>query len=246
MRTFRKHLTYANVMSTVFVFLLLAGGTAIAAKQLGKKTVGAKQLKSSAVTTAKIKKAAVTKAKLKDGAVDATKLADNSVTATKIVDGAVTGAKIAAGSTGFSQRVGTLRKSEVVPITGPAPYPLGSITQNAGEDHQYIGSVEFEFAASCIQPRTAIVYLLLDAANPAAPVPSDFGGIAFLQDTGAGTVRKRVEMNPFPGLGSGLYRTAPAATKTRKFDLLLVAGACSGGGSGVSLTGVTLNAIGTK
>jgi hypothetical protein len=242
----RMRLTYANVMSTLFVFLLLAGGTAIAAKQLGKKTVGAKQLKSNAVTTPKIKKAAVTKAKIKDGAIDATKLADGSVTTTKIVDGAVTAAKIAAGSTVFSQRVASLRKSEVVPFAGPAPYPLGSLTQNAGEIHQYLGSVEFEFAASCIQPRSAAVYLLLDAPNPAAPFPSDFAGIAVAQDTGAGTVRKRSDISPFPGLGSGLYRTAPAAATTRKFDLFLVAGSCGGGGSGVSLTGVTLNAIGTK
>jgi hypothetical protein len=243
---FRGNLTYANVMATLFVFLILAGGTAIAAKQLGKKTVGAKQLKPNAVTTAKIKKAAVTKAKIKDGAIDSTKLADSSVTTTKIADGAVTAAKIAAGSTGFSQRVGSVRKTEVVPITGGAPYPLGSFPQNAGEIHQYAGSVEFEFAASCIQPRSAVVYLLLDSPNPAAPFPTDFAGIAVAQDSGAGTVRKRSEIAPFPGLGSGLYRTAPASATTRKFDLFLVAGSCGGGGSGVSLTGVTLNATGTK
>jgi hypothetical protein len=32
----RNRLTYANVMSTLAVFLILAGGTALAAGQLGK------------------------------------------------------------------------------------------------------------------------------------------------------------------------------------------------------------------
>ena len=65
----RGRLTYANVMTTIGVFLLLAGGTALAAKELAKNSVGAKQLKANAVTSAKIKKAAVTKAKLGNNAV---------------------------------------------------------------------------------------------------------------------------------------------------------------------------------
>jgi hypothetical protein len=51
-----KRITYANVMSSIAVFLVLGGGAAIAAGQLGKNSVGSKQLKRNAVTTAKIKK----------------------------------------------------------------------------------------------------------------------------------------------------------------------------------------------
>ncbi len=61
----RKHLSYANVMSTVAVFLLL-GGSAYA---LAKHSVGTKQLKNKAVTTKKIKNGAVTGAKLAPGSV---------------------------------------------------------------------------------------------------------------------------------------------------------------------------------
>ena len=122
MKSIRTRLTYANVISTLGVFLLLAGGTAIAAKQLGKKTVGTKQLKTNAVTTAKIKKGAVTKAKIADGAIDSTKLADGAVTGAKIADGAVTGAKIAAGSTVFSQRVARLRSNATVPFEAGTVY----------------------------------------------------------------------------------------------------------------------------
>jgi len=65
LKQIRKRLTYANVMSSIAVFLVIGGATAFAA--LGKNTVGSKQLKSNAVTTKKIKKEAVTAKKVKKG-----------------------------------------------------------------------------------------------------------------------------------------------------------------------------------
>jgi hypothetical protein len=70
----RKRLTYANVMSSLAVFLVL-GGAAFAAAQLPKNSVGSKQLKKNAVTTAKIKKDAVTGAKVKNGSLAASDFA---------------------------------------------------------------------------------------------------------------------------------------------------------------------------
>jgi len=58
MKLVRKRLTYANVMSSIAVFFVVAGGTAFAASQLGKESVGTSQLKKEAVSLAKIKKAA--------------------------------------------------------------------------------------------------------------------------------------------------------------------------------------------
>jgi hypothetical protein len=80
----RKRFTYANVMSSLAVFLVLGGATAIAAKQIGKNTVGPKQLKAKAVTTAKIKKEAVTTNKLKKDAVNGSKVKDGSLTGADI------------------------------------------------------------------------------------------------------------------------------------------------------------------
>jgi hypothetical protein len=57
LKRLRGHLTYANVMATIAVFLVLAGGTAFAATQLGKESVGTNQLKKEAVTPAKLSKA---------------------------------------------------------------------------------------------------------------------------------------------------------------------------------------------
>jgi hypothetical protein len=64
MHRIRGKLTYANVISTLALFLVLAGGSAIAAGQLGKNSVGSKQLKPDAVTAAKIKDGAITPAEL--------------------------------------------------------------------------------------------------------------------------------------------------------------------------------------
>jgi hypothetical protein len=54
MSRIRRSLTYSNVISTVCLVLLVGGGTAFAASQLGKETVGARQLKKEAVTPAKL------------------------------------------------------------------------------------------------------------------------------------------------------------------------------------------------
>jgi hypothetical protein len=108
LKQIRKRLTYANVMSSLAVFLVLGGATALAAGHLGKNTVGTKQLKKNAVTTAKIKKNAVNAAKLgagsvtgeklAAGAVSGDKLADNSVNNGKLADGAVSTSKLADNS----------------------------------------------------------------------------------------------------------------------------------------------------
>jgi hypothetical protein len=81
----RKRLTYANVMSSIAVFLVLGGATAFAASK-----ITAKQLQSNSVTTAKIKKNAVTASKIKN----------NSITTSKVANGAITGAKLNLGTVG--------------------------------------------------------------------------------------------------------------------------------------------------
>ncbi len=74
MKLLRSKLTYANIISTLCLFLLLGGGAAVAADQLAKNSVGTKQLKGNAVTSAKIKNGAVTSAKIKDGAITGAKV----------------------------------------------------------------------------------------------------------------------------------------------------------------------------
>lgn len=74
MKQITKRVTYANVMSTIAVFLVLGGATAVAATTLGKNSVGTNQLKKNAVTTAKLRNNAVTAAKIKNGAITGSKI----------------------------------------------------------------------------------------------------------------------------------------------------------------------------
>ena len=110
MNQIRKRLTYANVMSTIAVFLMLGGATAFAASKkinggrikagtiktgkLAKEAVATGKIKLGAVTESRIADGAVTEGKIGDAAVTTNKLADNAVTEPKIADNAVTTGKI--------------------------------------------------------------------------------------------------------------------------------------------------------
>jgi hypothetical protein len=91
----RKRLTYANVMSSLAVFLILGGATAFAATK-----IGANQLKANSVKTGKIVKEAITTSKIKKNAVNSSKIANGAVTTDKIANDAVTSAKVNEGSLG--------------------------------------------------------------------------------------------------------------------------------------------------
>ncbi len=56
---FRPRLSYANVMASIAVFLVLGGG-AYAATALPKNSIGAKQLKNGSITAAKLSASAKT------------------------------------------------------------------------------------------------------------------------------------------------------------------------------------------
>jgi hypothetical protein len=94
MKRFLPRPTYANVVSTLCLFLLLGGASAFAATKLAKNSVGSTQIKKSAVVTAKIKNAAVTNSKLADNAVSSGKITDAAVTTSKLADAAVTTSKL--------------------------------------------------------------------------------------------------------------------------------------------------------
>ena len=244
---FRKRLTYANVMSTVGVFLLLAGGTAIAAKQLGKKTVGAKQLKSNAVTTAKIKKAAVTKAKIKDGAIDATKLADGSVTTRRSST-----ARSPARNRRRQHRLLAARRAAraqcdgVVASRPPPPIRSARYTQNAGEDTQAMGALRRQVrGVAARRPRSAVAYLLMDAANPLAPGPGELVGFAVGEDKSAGAGDAAIRLRPVPAGLASMNRTAPPSAVPHTFSILLLGGGCTAG-TGVDVVGALVDVIGTK
>jgi len=110
----RTRLTYANVMSSIAVFLILGGATAFAAKKVGSNEIKGNsittgKIKKEAVTAGKIKKEAVTTSKIKNDAVTTSKIKNDAVTTSKIKNDAVTGAKVQDGSlTSVDLAAGTL------------------------------------------------------------------------------------------------------------------------------------------
>lgn len=124
MKQVRARLSYANVMSTLAVFLVIGGATAIAAK-VPRHSVGPRQLKANAVTTLKIKANAVTTRKIKKNAVTTAKIKDVAVNGEKVAEGAIDFSKLAAGTNAIATAAGG---PVVADGATPAAIPLTGTT----------------------------------------------------------------------------------------------------------------------
>ena len=146
MQKILKRLSYANVMSTLAVFLVLGGGAAYAAKKIGSH-----ELRGGAVTTAKIKRNAVTRSKIKAKAISTAKIANGAVTNGRLANGSVSLEKLApgfvapaaerlshaanissggvvlAGSVGISQANVTHPSTGFYCFSGLTPAPVGGV-----------------------------------------------------------------------------------------------------------------------
>ncbi len=157
MQQIRKRLTYANVMSSIAVFLVLGGASAYAAKKIGSH-----ELRGGAVTTAKIKRNAITRSKVKASAISTAKIAPAAVTGAKLADDSLSPEKLApgfiapaaeklshaanvsaggvvlAGSLGISQANVTHPSTGFYCFAGFAPAPVGGVAtvdySEAGEN----------------------------------------------------------------------------------------------------------------
>lgn len=94
----RPRLTYANVVSTLALFVAVGGAGAYAASHLPPKSVGEPELRPGAVTAEKLRKNAVIAPKIKALAVKQGKIANDAVSAAKLENGAVGGEKLAEGA----------------------------------------------------------------------------------------------------------------------------------------------------
>ncbi len=122
MKQLKRHLTFANVMSMLAVFLLLGGAGAYAAQKNTQK-IGSTQIKASAVTTNKIKNGAVSNSKLAATSVSTDKLVDGSVANSKLADGSVTTSKLAGDAvTGDKVNESTLSEVPSANSANPAVF----------------------------------------------------------------------------------------------------------------------------
>lgn len=102
MNRLKQHLTVANVISCLALFVALSG-VAVAAGKIGPGAVKATNLAKEAVTNPKLKKQAVTSGKIKNGNVNAADLATGAVINSKLAKKAVTNAKLGNEAVGTSK-----------------------------------------------------------------------------------------------------------------------------------------------
>jgi hypothetical protein len=102
MKFLRGKLTYANVIATLALFLVLGGG-AYAAARLPKNSVGTEQIRNGAVSGAKIRSDAITGGKVKNGTLLAQDFASGQLPAGPVGPNGPTGP---AGKTGKAGPMG--------------------------------------------------------------------------------------------------------------------------------------------
>lgn len=155
MKQIRKRLTYANVMSSIAVFLALGGAAAVAAQQLPRNSVGPRQLQPRAVKTGyidrnavrvgKIALEAVRAGKLSKNAVPTNRLRDNAVASEKIANGAVTAGKLGpiltvAGTFAVGAKSGVSNQTVACPA---GTLLIGGGAEIAGEETAIRQSIKF-------------------------------------------------------------------------------------------------------
>jgi hypothetical protein len=176
----RQRLTYANVMSSIAVFLILGGATAFAATKIGANEIKANSIKTGkivkeAVTAGKIKNSAITNSKIADNAVTTTKIADNAVTTTKIADNAVTGTKIVDNAvTGTKIANGAVSAGKLAADAQPTPVAAFQVN---GSNGALLGAT----------PGVVVLRIGTGAYCVGVPFVAKGGAVSTRGDTAAGT-----------------------------------------------------------
>ncbi len=244
MRMLANRLTYANVVSTLALFLVLSGGVALAAHQFARHSVGAPQLKSNAVTTAKIKANAVTTRKLKPLAVSDVKLKDGAVTTEKLFNGAVTTEKMDLHDVPFTRVSDRLRGGSVIPLEDELQvYPLSGseYTQAAEELDSYAGEIRVTIPAKCTPPRAVHAYILVNPKDPSKPAEGEILATANFEDLDSGALSQTIELQPNPKQSLSFE----PGTATRQTVDLVAAATCSSG-SGVIASSGAVDVLATR
>lgn len=92
-----KHLTFANVISCIALFMALSGAAFAAKTTLGNKAVKTKNLANGAVTALKLRNGAVTNLKLANGAVTGVKIAPGTIGSSQLANGSIRSGQLGGG-----------------------------------------------------------------------------------------------------------------------------------------------------
>jgi hypothetical protein len=102
MERIRRHMSFANVISVIALFVAL-GGASYAAVSLPKNSVGAKQIKKRAVRGKHINRNAVSASKIQGNSISSSKIADGSVFGADLADNSVGSGELADNSVGSGE-----------------------------------------------------------------------------------------------------------------------------------------------
>ncbi len=97
MKQLSKHLTFANAVSCIALFVALSGAAYAATTTLGKKSVKTQNLANGAVTTLKLRGGSVTNLKLRNGAVTGNKIAQGTIGSSLLANGSVRSEQLGGG-----------------------------------------------------------------------------------------------------------------------------------------------------
>jgi trimeric autotransporter adhesin len=99
----KKHLSFANVVACIALFVALGGSAVAVTAMLPKKSVKTRHLAQGVVTTTKLRNGAVTAAKIRNGAVTAAKIGAGAVGSTQLADGGIRSADLGGGVVTFTK-----------------------------------------------------------------------------------------------------------------------------------------------
>lgn len=126
MQWIRSHLSFANLVSLMALFIAL-GGTTYAAVTLPKNSVGAKQIKKNGVSASEIKRNAVGASEIRPNAVASGDIADNGVAGADLSDNSVGAGEVADGSLGATDlQAGLLNFPSITAQTEAATVALAN------------------------------------------------------------------------------------------------------------------------
>jgi hypothetical protein len=159
----RNHLSFANVISVIALFVAL-GGASYAAVTLPKNSVGPKQIKKravrnkhinkNAVSASKIQGNSISSSKIADGSVFSDDLADNSVGASELADNSVGASDLADNSVGSGEVTdGSLGQNDFAPGATLPGHVNVQFTQSGAD---LANGAEVSIDAQCLAGQTAI------------------------------------------------------------------------------------------
>jgi hypothetical protein len=172
----KRHLSVANVLAYLALFVALGGGAYAATAMLPNKSVKTRHLANGVVTAQKLRNGAVTRAKIRNGAVVGEKLAIGAVGSNQILDGAirsrdlgggvVTGGKLKDGAVSTSKLDDGAVKTDKIANGDVTNAKLGGDSVSAGKIQD--GAV----TASKLAP-SLNAQLVKDVSYVTATSPSD-------------------------------------------------------------------------